>query len=174
VLPLLVQDAVAYLVAKMIQSKAYPFGRYLEDFQVGDVYKHWPGKTITEAENSLFCLLTMNHHPIHLDTEFAKESQHGRILVVGTYIFSLVVGMTVSDVSGCAIANLAYHEVAHTHPVFIGDTIYAITTVLEIQPSRSKPDRGIVKVETCAYNQSEQLVLQFNRSVLIPRKKEGE
>ena len=173
-LPLLVQDAVACLENKMTQSKAYPFGRYLEDFQVGDVYRHWPSKTITEAENSIFCLLTMNHHPLHLDAEFAKESQHGRILVVGTYIFSLVVGMTVRDVSGHAIANLAYHEVTHTNPVFIGDTIHAITTVLEIQPSRSKPDRGVVKVETCAFNQNEQLVLQFSRFVLIPRKKEGE
>ena len=158
----------------MTQSKARPFGRYLEDFQVGDVYHHQPGKTITETDNNIFCLLTMNHHPIHLDAEFARASEHGRILVVGTYVFSLVVGMTVGDVSGRAIANLAYHEVLHTHPVFIGDTIHAVTTVLEVQPSRSKPDRGIVKVQTCAYNHSGQMVLQFSRSVLIPRRsKEG-
>ena len=156
----------------MTESKAYPFGRYLEDFQVGDIYYHWPGKTVTEADNNLFCLLTMNHHPIHLDKEFAKKSQYGRILVVGTYVFSLVVGMSVSDISGHAIANLAYEEVRHIHPVFIGDTIYARTTVLEVRPSRSEPDRGIVKVETCAYNQNDQMVLKFTRSVLVPRRKE--
>ena len=156
----------------MAQSKAYLFGRYLEDFQVGNIYYHLPGKTITEADNNLFCLLTMNHHPVHLDKEFAKASQHGRILVVGTYVFSLVVGMTVRDISGNAIANLAYHEVVHTHPVFVGDTIHACTTILEVQPSRSKPDRGIVKVETDAYNQKNQIVLKFTRSVLIPKRKE--
>jgi len=158
----------------MTDSKAYPFGRYLEDFQVGDVYYHQPGKTITEADNNIFCLLTMNHHPVHLDIEFARTSQHGKILVVGTYVFSLVVGMTVRDISGHAISNLAYHEVVHTHPVFVGDTIHAVTTILEVRPSRSKLDRGVVKVETSGYNQNGQEVLRFSRSVLIPRRGKGE
>lgn len=154
----------------MAINKTLQFGRYFEDFEQGDVYVHWPGKTITESDNNLFCLLTMNHHPVHLDVEYAKEAHHGKILVVGTLVFSLVVGMTVRDVSGKAIANLAYHEVKHERPVFIGDTIYAETTVLSVRPSRSKPDRGIVRVETRAYNQNRELVLTFQRSVLIPRR----
>lgn len=154
----------------MTESLAYPFGRYLEDFNPGDVFHHVPGKTVTESDNNLFCLLTMNHHPLHLDVPYASSSQHGRILVVGTYVFSLVVGMTVRDVSGAAIANLAYHEVAHTGPVFVGDTLRAETTVLEVRPSRSAADRGVVKVETRAYNQDQKMVLEFSRSVLIPRR----
>lgn len=154
----------------MAINKALQFGRYFEDFEEGDVYTHWPGKTITESDNNLFCLLTMNHHPVHLDVEYAKEAQHGKILVVGPLVFSLVVGMTVRDVSGKAIANLAYHEVKHESPVFIGDTIYAETTVLSVRLSRSKPDRGIVRVETRAYNQNRELVLTFQRSVLIPHR----
>jgi len=158
----------------MAESKAYPFGRYFEDFQVGDSYYHWPGKTITESDNNIFCLLTMNHHPIHSDVEFARASQYGKILVVGPYVFSLVVGMTIPDISGRAIANLAYHEVLHTNPVFIGDTIYAKTTVLEVRPSKSKHDRGIIKIETCAYNQNDQIVLKLTRSVLVPRREKEE
>ncbi len=153
-----------------MENKALPFGRYLEDFKVGDVYEHFPGKTITEADNHFFSLLTMNHHPVHLDVEYASKTQHGKILVVGTLVFSLVVGMTVRDVSGKAIANLAYHEIIHHAPVFIGDTIYAKTTVLEVRPSRSKPDRGIVKVLTEAFNQDGVKVLSFSRSVLIPKR----
>lgn len=144
------------------------FGRYLDDFQVGDVYVHEPSKTITESDNNLFSLLTMNHHPVHLDIEYARQSQHGKVLVVGTLVFSLVVGLSVRDVSGKAIANLAYHDVAHHAPVFIDDTITAETHVLEVRPSRTKPDRGIVKVETRAYNQNGDLVLTFQRSVLVP------
>lgn len=155
----------------MTGSKAFPFGRYLEDFQAGDVYDHRPAKTITESDNNMFCLLTMNHHPAHLDAEYARISEHGRILVVGTYVFSLVVGMTVKDISGLAIANLSYHEVLHTHPVFIGDTIHARSTILEVRPSRSKPDRGVIKVEMSAYNQHDDIVLKFSRSVLIPARK---
>lgn len=158
----------------METTGAYPFGRCLEDFRVGDVYRHVPGKTITESDNNLFCLLTMNHHPVHLDAAYACEAQHGRILVVGTLVFSLVVGMTVRDVSGKAIANLAYHDVEHAAPVFIGDTIRAETKVLEVRPSRTRADRGIVKVETTARNQEAVVVLRFTRSVLVPRRPEGE
>lgn len=147
----------------------FGFGRYFDDFKVGDLYEHRPGKTITESDNNLFCLLTMNHHPVHLDVEYAKRAYHGRILVVGPLVFSLVVGMTVRDISGKAIANLAYHEIEHNGPVFVGDTIYAETTVLSVRQSRSKPDRGIVRVETQAYNQNRELVLTFQRSILIPK-----
>lgn len=157
-------------VLRAMMNRELEFGRYLEDFQVDDVYVHQPGKTITESDNNLFCLLTMNHHPVHLDVEYAKKAQHGQLLVVGTLVFSLVVGMTVRDVSGKAIANLAYHEINHSSPVFVGDTIYAKTTVLNIRPSESKSDRGVVRVETRAYNQNDQEVLVFQRSVLIPMK----
>ena len=153
---------------KTEQDNAFRFGRYLKDFHEGDIYKHWPGKTITESDNNLFSLITMNHHPLHLDKAYAEASQHGRILIVGTLVFSLVVGLTVRDVSGRAIANLFYDEIKHMNPVFVGDTIYAETRVLEVRVSKSKPDRGIVRVETFAYNQHRELVLQFKRSVLVP------
>lgn len=146
------------------------FGQYLDEFKVGDLYKHWPGKTITESDNNLFTLLTMNHHPLHLDKEYAKKSQYGQILVVGTYVFSLVVGMTVSEISGKAIANLDYEKVTHDGPVFIGDTIYAETEILSVRESKSKPDRGIVYVETRAYNQKNEKILTLRRHVLIPKR----
>jgi acyl dehydratase len=146
------------------------FGRYLEDFTVGDIYEHWPGKTIFESDNNLFCLLTMNHHPVHLDTHYAKNQVHGKILVCGPLVISIVVGMTVSDISGKAIANLDYEKITHDGPVFIGDTLYARTEVLDKRESRSKPDRGIVYVETKAFNQHDQLVLTLRRHVLVPKR----
>jgi len=152
-------------------KNAIPFGRYLEEFSVGDVYFHFPGKTIMESDNNLFSLLTMNHHPIHLDENYAKKSQHKKILVVGTLVFSIGVGMTVRDISGKAIANLEYHELKHLNPVFIGDTIYAKTEVLDIVESKSKNDRGVVKVRTVISNQNNIDVLEFSRSVLIPKLK---
>ena len=100
-------------------------GRYFDDFKVGDVYRHWPGRTIREADNTWFTLLTMNTHPIHFDDAYAADSQHGRCLVNGTLVFSVVVGMSVSDVSERCIANLDYEAVKHLGPVFAGDTLYA-------------------------------------------------
>ena len=146
------------------------FGRYFEDFREGEVIKHWPGKTVTDSDNNLFCLLTMNHHPVHLDTEYCKTQYHGKILVVGTYVLSLVVGMSVSDISGRAIANLDYEKVTHDGPVFIGDTIHAQTEVLEIRESSSKPDRGIIYVETKAFNQNSDKVLTLRRHILVPKR----
>ena len=146
------------------------FGKFLEEFKAGDIYKHFPGKTITESDNNLFCLLTMNHHPLHLDKKFAESSQFGRRVVVGTYVFSLVVGMTVSEISGKAIANLDYENILHLAPVFIGDTIYAETEIINVQNSKTKPDRGIVYVETRAFNQNGEKVLTFRRHILIPKK----
>ena len=95
-------------------------GRYYEDFFVGQIIEHKLTKTITESDNNLFCLLTMNHHPVHLDIEYAKRKQHGQILVVGTLVFSLAVGITVEDISGRAVANLGYENVRHINPVFLG------------------------------------------------------
>ncbi|MCB2221977.1 MAG: MaoC family dehydratase [Bacteroidetes bacterium] len=152
----------------MTNHKAVQYGRYFDEFEVGDVYEHALRKTITESDNNLFSLITMNHHPLHLDQEYVKDQQHGRVLVVGTLVFSLVVGLTVADVSGRAIANLGYHEIRHSGPVFIGDTLHAKTEVLNVRKSKSKPDRGVVSVKTIAYNQREEEVLEFSRDVLVP------
>jgi acyl dehydratase len=146
------------------------FGRFLEEFEVGDIYAHWPGKTITESDNNLFTLLTMNHHPVHLDQVYCGEQQHGKVLVVGTLVFSVVVGMTVSEISGKAIANLDYESVRHDGPVFIGDTLRAESEVLDVRRSRSKPDRGVVYVETRAFNQRDEKILTLRRHVLVPSK----
>jgi acyl dehydratase len=154
-------------------SGARPYGRYLEEFEVGAVYKHWPAKTVTEADDHLFCLITMNHHPLHINDVYARESQQGRNVVVGTLVYSLGLGMTVPDVSGKAIANLATEELKHPAPVFHGDTLFAESEVLEVKPSESKPDRGVVKVHTRIYNQDGTLVAEFKRAVLVPRKPGG-
>mgnify|MGYP001203674056 CR=1 FL=1 len=145
-------------------------GHYLEDFEVGQIIKHQLSKTIFESDNNLFSLLTMNHHPIHTNIDFAEKSQYGKILVVGTLVFSIVVGITVPDISGKAIANLEYEKVEHLAPVFINDTLYAESEILEIRESKSKPDRGIIYVETIAYNQNKVPVLKFCRKVLIPKR----
>ena len=115
-----------------------PFGRYLEDFVVGDVYRHWPGKTITEYDDHLFCMITMNHHPLHTNDWFAAESVQGRNVVVGNLVYSLVLGMSVPDVSGAAIANLEVETLQHKFPTFHGDTIHAETRVLDVKESTSK------------------------------------
>ena len=142
------------------------FGRYYEDFEVGSTIRHWPGRTITEADDMLFSMITMNHHPLHIDANFAATTQHRQNLVVGTLVFSLVVGITVPDISGHAIANLEYTEVKHLGQVFHGDTLYVESHILDKRESRSKPDRGIVKVQTFAVNQRGDRVLSFKRAVL--------
>lgn len=146
-----------------------PYGRFFEQFEVGQIFEHWPGRTISETDNSWFSLLTMNQHPLHIDSHYAAGTQHGRCLVVGTLVFSIAVGMSVADISGRAIANLEYEEVKHVGPVFAGDTVYAKTKILDMRESGSKPDRGIVQVETSAFNQHGELVLTFKRRVLIPK-----
>src|SRR6266480_4343705 len=154
-------------------SGAHPYGRYLEEFEVGAVYKHWPAKTVTESDDHLFCLITMNHHPLHLNDVYAAQSQQGRNVVVGPLVYSLALGMSVSDVSGKAIANLATDELSHPAPVFHGDTLFVESEVLEVTPSQSKPDRGVVRVHTRTYNQDGTLVAEFKRAVLVPRKQSG-
>jgi acyl dehydratase len=153
-------------------SGARPYGRYLEDFEVGAVYKHWPAKTVTEADDHLFCLMTMNHHPLHINDVYARQSQQGRNVVVGPLVYSLALGMSVADVSGKAIANLATEELSHPAPLFHGDTLFVESEVLEVTPSRSKPDRGVVRVKTDAFNQDGALVATFKRAVLVPRRQE--
>src|SRR6201989_3161906 len=154
-------------------SGSQPDGRYREELEVGGVYKHWPAKTVTEADDHLFCLITMNHHPLHINDVYAGQSQQGRNVVVGPLVYSLALGMSVSDVSGKAIANLATDELSHPAPVFHGDTLFAESEVLEVTPSRSKPDRGGVKVHTRVYKQDGTLVAEFKRAVLVPRKEPG-
>lgn len=150
------------------------FGRYFEEFEVGQEFRHWPGRTISEADNTWFSLLTMNQHPLHIDSHYAATTQHGRCLVVGTLVFSIAVGISVADISGRAIANLGYDEVKHLKPVFAGDTIYAASKILARRVSETKPDRGIISVETRAFNQDEEVVLSFRRDVLIPRRPQGQ
>jgi acyl dehydratase len=156
--------------ARREATGARQYGRYLEEFEVGAVYKHWPAKTVTEADDHLFCLLTMNHHPLHINDVYASQSQQGQNVVVGPLVYSLAVGMTVGDVSGKAIANLATEDLSHPSPVFHGDTLYCESEVLEVRPSSSKPDRGVVKVHTRVYKQDGTLVAVFKRAVLVPRK----
>lgn len=145
-------------------------GLYFEEFEVGSEIKHSLSKTIFECDNNFFSLITMNHHPVHTNLDYAKNNQHGKILVVGTLVFSLAVGLTVPDVSGKAIANLGYEDVLHLNPVFINDTIYVRTKVLDKRESKTKHDRGIVYVESIAYNQDGIDVLSFRRKVLIKKK----
>lgn len=144
-------------------------GLYFEEFEVGAEINHALSKTIFESDNNLFSLITMNHHPLHTNLNYAEKNQHKRILVVGTLVFSLVVGITVPDISGKAIANLGYENVKHLNPVFINDTIYAKTKILDKKESKSHPDRGIVVVETIGYNQMGKDVISFQRTVLIKK-----
>jgi len=155
----------------MIKSE---FGNFFEDFVVSDVIKHSLTKTIFESDNNLFSLLTMNHHPVHLNLSYAEANQHGKILVVGTLVFSLVVGITVPDISGKAIANLGYNNVRHLAPVFLNDSLRAETEVLGSSRSKSKPDRGIIEVRTIAYNQNDLAVISFERKILIKSKHQYE
>jgi acyl dehydratase len=154
-------------------SGARRYGRYLEEFHVGDVYKHWPAKTVTESDDHLFCLLTMNHHPLHINDVYASDSQQGQNVVVGPLVYSLALGMSVGDVSGKAIANLATEDLSHPAPVFHGDTLYCESEVLDVRESQSKPDRGVVKVHTRVFKQTGDLVAEFKRAVLVPRVPEG-
>lgn len=144
-------------------------GHFFEDFVVGEEIQHVLSKTIFESDNNFFALMTMNHHPVHTNQDYASKNQHGRILVVGTLVFSLAVGITVPDVSGRAIANLDYESIRHLAPVFVGDTIYVRTKVLDKRESKSKADRGIVYVESIASNQDGVDVLSFRRHVLVKK-----
>ena len=145
-------------------------GLYFEDFEVGSEIRHNLSKTIFECDNNFFSLMTMNHHPVHTNIDYAGRNQHGKILVVGTLVFSLAVGITVPDISGKAIANLGYEDIKHLHPVFTNDTIYVRTKVLSKRESKSKSDRGIVYVESIAYNQNCVDVLSFRRNVLVKKR----
>ena len=154
----------------MIHDGREKFGGYLEDFKPGDIFKHWPGKTITEMDNHLFSLLSMNHNPLHIDANHMAGHQHGRILVNGMLVISLVVGMSVRDTSGKAVANLEYERITHDGPVFHGDTIYAESEVLEVRESTSRPDRGTVYIESRAHNQRGEQILTLRRRFLVKKR----
>ena len=146
------------------------YGRYLEEFTVGEVIRHWPGRTISEADCTWFALLTMNQHPLHSDANYAEKStQHKQRLVLGPLVFSIGIGMTVADVSGRAIANLEIEKIVHHAPTFNGDTLYSESTVLDVHESR-QGDRGVVSVETRVRNQRGDVVMTFRRKVLVPKK----
>ena len=146
------------------------YGRYYEDFNVGETYEHRPGRTISEADNTWFTLLTMNTHPIHFDTEYARHTEFGRPLVVSTLTLSLLVGMSVSDTSQKAIANLGWERITLPKPVFVGDTLYAESTVLDKRASESRPDQGIVRIRTLGRNQRGEVVCEFERTMLVMRR----
>lgn len=146
------------------------FGRYLEDFNPGDIYEHRPGRTITETDNTWFTLLTMNTHPMHFDKEYAKHSEFGRTIVCSPLTVALMVGMSVTDVSQKAIANLGWDDIRLTAPLFVGDTLYAESEVLEKRESKSRPNQGIVTVATRGYNQDGTMVCSFIRKILVMRR----
>lgn len=143
------------------------FGRYFEDFVEGDVYEHRPGRTITDADNVWFTLLTMNTHPAHFDYEFAKKTEFGKPLVCSPFTVALMVGMSVSDISQKAVANLGWDDIRLTHPLFPGDTLYAESEVIEKRESKSRPEQGIVTVKTTGRNQHGDIVCTFKRTMLI-------
>ena len=159
-------------VAKQVGERRYreSVGRFYEDFVVGDIYEHRPGRTITETENTWFTLLTMNKHPLHFDAEYAKHSEFGRCLVASPFTVSLIVGMSVSDVSQKAIANLGWTDIKLTHPVFAGDTLYAESEVLSKRESKSRADAGIVSVRSTGKNQNGDVVCTFDRTMLVQRR----
>ncbi|MBU1360714.1 MAG: MaoC family dehydratase [Gammaproteobacteria bacterium] len=146
------------------------FGRFYEDFKVGDIYEHRPGRTISETDNTWFTLLTMNTHPMHFDAEYAKESEFGKCIVCSPFTVALMVGMSVTDVSQKAIANLGWTDIKLTHPLFAGDTLYAESEVLDKRESSSRPGAGIVTVKTTGLNQDGKIVGVFSRTMLIAKR----
>jgi acyl dehydratase len=145
-------------------------GNYFEDFKTGQTFKHWPGRTITEFDDTWFTLMTLNTNPIHFDAAFAEQTQHGQRLMNGLLVIALVTGMTVRDISENAIANLEYESIRHLAPSFHGDTLYAESDILEVTPSKTKQDRGVVYVETRGVNQKGEVVLTLRRRVLVARR----
>ena len=158
--------------AKRVGDKRFreSYGRYFEDFEFGDVYEHRPGRTVTETDNTWFTLLTMNQHPLHFDKEYGAKTEFGKVLVNSCLTISLVTGMSVSDISQKTIANLGWDKVRLSGPVFVGDTLYAESQVLSKRESNSRPNQGIVSVETKGIKQDESVVISFERSMLIPFK----
>jgi len=148
-------------------------GRYFEDFKVGDIYEHRPGRTISEADNTWFTLITMNKHPVHFDANYAAKSEFGKPLVNSALTLSIVAGMSVSDTSQKAIANLGWNDIRLTAPVFIGDTLYAESEVLDKRESKSRPTQGIVTIKTTGKKADGTVFMTFERAMLIPKRGYG-
>jgi len=144
------------------------YGRYFEELEPGRTFRHWPGRTITEFDDTLFSLMSMNQHPLHIDEHYAAGTQHGRRLVAGPLVISLVIGMSQADIGGRAIGTLDYSNVRHVGPVFHGDTIYAESTVLTKQS-----DGGIVRVATRGVNQREETIVSLERKIVVPKSPSG-
>jgi acyl dehydratase len=159
-------------IAKQVGEKRFreSYGRYFEDFNTGDIYEHRPGRTITEADNIWFSLLTNNQHPLHSDSAYGKKSEFGQCLVDSCITLSVVTGLSVSDVSAKAIANLGWNNVKLTAPVFAGDTIYAQSEVIEKRESKSRPTQGIVTVRSTGSKQDGTVCIVFERTLLIPKR----
>jgi acyl dehydratase len=156
---------------RTVYARESRFGGYLEDYEVGDVFHHWPGKTITESEDHQFCLLTLAINPLHTDAHYAEtEMEGGRNIVVGTYIYALLLGMSVPDISGRAIANLGAEHLRHVAPFHHGDSLYGMTEVTGVRMSQSRPGAGVLTVNTTGTNQDGVVVCTFTRSVLVPRR----
>ena len=157
---------------KEISSNRYreDIGRYFEDFQVGDVYEHRPGRTITETDNIWFTQLTMNTHPLHFDEAYAAKSEFGKPLVNSCLTLSMGAGMSVSDTSQKAVANLGWTDINLTAPVFVGDTIYAESEVLEKRQSKSRPTQGIVTIRSKGIKANGTQFMSYIRTILVPKK----
>ena len=144
------------------------YGRYFEELEQGQEYRHWPGRTITEFDDTLFSLMSMNQHPVHTDEHFAAQTQHGQRLVEGPLVISLVIGMSQADIGGQALATIEYREIRHLAPVFHGDSIYAESVVM------SKEDRdagsGVVTVASRGRNQRDEVVVMLERVIVVPKK----
>jgi itaconyl-CoA hydratase len=145
------------------------YGRYYEDFEVGAVYEHRPGRTISEADNTWFTLLTMNQHPLHFDAAYAAKSEFGRVVVNSCLTLSIVAGMSVSDVSQKAIGNLGWNDIRLVAPVFVGDTIYAESEVVTKRPSTKRPTQGVVTVRTTGRKADGTVFMTYERTVLVPK-----
>jgi itaconyl-CoA hydratase len=145
-------------------------GRYFEDFSVGDTYRHPFGRTISEADNTWFTLLTNTSHQIHYNADYAAETEFGRPLVVSTLTLAVATGLSVADISLNAVANLGWDEVRLPNPVFAGDTIYAESEVLEVRSSKTRPTQGVVTFRTRGTNQDGQIVIEYRRTILVYRR----
>lgn len=161
-------------MARVFDARQERYGRYLDEYEVGDVFRHWPGHTVTEAEDHMFCLLTLANNPLHTDRHMVEtDSEFGRNVVVGSYVYALLLGMSVADISGRAIANLGTDELRHLAPLFHGDTLYGVSEVLSTRPSQSRPGQGVITVRTEGFKQDGIKVCTFRRAILLPLRPEG-
>ena len=148
------------------------YGGYFEEFEAGQRFRHWPGRTITEFDDTLFSLMSMNQHPLHIDEHYAAGTQHGRRLIAGPLVISLVIGMSQADVGGRALETLDYSNVRHLGPVFHGDTVYAESSI--VMKEELSNDRGLVVVTTRGLNQREETILTLERKIVVPKRSLGE